>query len=362
MTEKLFWLGFSLIPQVGSVRMQHLLKRFGSLEKAWGATEEQLRQSGLPKQTVKSIVQNRHTLKLDVEWRKIERLGIELLTWNDATFPDSLRNIPDSPTVLYVRGKLLPTDERALAIVGTRKASRYGADATKYIAQELAEHGVTIISGLAHGIDAAAHQGALAAQGRTIAVLGNGIDRIYPADHHELAEAIIQNGAIVSEYPLGSPPSGTHFPRRNRIISGLSLAVLVGEAPIRSGAIITAEAALEQGKEVFALPSNIFNKVGTGGNRLIQEGARLVMHPRDILEELNIAYMRKETRSKTQQVAPDSELETQILNLLETDPIHIDEIIRKTGLAAAQVIATLTLLELKGLVQDEGNMQYCRSR
>ncbi|MCA9912677.1 MAG: DNA-processing protein DprA [Anaerolineae bacterium] len=343
--DKLFWLAFSLVPQIGSVRMQHLRKIFGTLETAWGAADEQLRQSGLPEQSVRSILQGRKTLNLEAEWRKIERMGIEFLIWDDPAFPESLRNIQDAPSVLYVRGKLLPTDERALAIVGTRKASRYGIDAANYIAKEVAEHGVTIVSGLAHGIDAAAHQGALAAQGRTIAVLGNGIDRIYPADHQELAEKIAQNGAIISEYPLGSPPSGAHFPRRNRIISGLSLGVLIGEAPMRSGAIITAEAALEQGKEVFAIPANIFNQVGTGGNRLIQEGARLVMHPRDILEELNIAYMRQETRSKTVKLAPGSDAETQILNILEADPIHIDEVIRQTGLAAAEVIAALTLLE-----------------
>lgn len=362
MTNKLFWLAFSLVPQIGSVRIQHLHKVFGSLESAWGASDERLRRSGLPDQSIQSILQTRKTLNLEAEWRKIERLGVDLLTWEDPSYPENLRNIPDTPAVLYVRGTLLPTDERAMAMVGTRKASRYGVDAAKYMAKELAAHGVTIVSGLAHGIDAAAHRGALAAEGRTIAVLGNGIDRMYPADHQELAEAIAQNGAIISEYPLGSPPSGAHFPRRNRIISGLSLAVLIGEAPIRSGAIITAEAALEQGKEVFAIPANIFNQVGTGGNRLIQEGARLVMHPRDILEELNIAYMRQETRSKTKEVAPGSDAETQVLNLLETDPIHIDDVIRQTGLAAAEVIAALTLLELKGLVQDEGNMQYCRSR
>lgn len=362
MTDKRYWLGFSLVPQIGSVRLQNLRKSFHSLEDAWNAPEQVLLQRGLPARAVKSLLRARHKINLDAEWRKVERCGAQFLTWDDPTYPESLRTIAEAPPVLYVRGTLLPTDERALAIVGTRRATRYGADAAKHIAQELAEQDITIISGLAHGIDAAAHRGALEAQGRTIAVVGTGIDRIYPTDHADLAEAIAGNGAIISELPIGSPPSAAHFPRRNRIISGLSLGVLIGEAPIRSGALITAEAALEQGKDVFAIPANIFNPMGTGGNQLIQEGARLVMTARDILDELDIAYTRTVTRTKTQELAPDSPAEKAILAVLQADPIHIDDIIRQTELPSAQVIATLTLLELKGLVQDEGNMQYCRSR
>ncbi len=362
MTDKPFWLGLSMVPQIGSVRLRHLLEFFGSPEAAWNAPEARLLESGLPKRAVQSLLQTRRQVDLDAEWRKVERCDVQFLTWADATYPESLRTIAEAPPVLYVRGTLRPEDERALAIVGTRRATRYGADATRHIARELAEQQVTIVSGLAHGVDAAAHQGALAGRGRTIAILGTGIDRVYPADHHELAEAIAQNGAVISELPIGAPPSAAHFPRRNRIISGLSLAVLIGEAPLRSGALITAEAALEQGKEVFAIPANIFNPMGTGGNQLIQEGARLVMTAQDILDELNLAHTRRVTREKTQQVAPGSSAEKTILELLQADPIHVDEIIRQTDLPAAEVIATLTLLELKGLVQDEGNMQYCRSR
>ncbi|MGB1288640.1 MAG: DNA-processing protein DprA, partial [Aggregatilineales bacterium] len=207
-----------------------------------------------------------------------------------------------------------------------------------------------------------AHRGALDAGGRTIAVLGNGVERIYPSDNHELAQRIMRNGAIISEFSIGTPPLANNFPRRNRVISGLSCGVLVGEAPENSGALITVRAALEQGRDVFVVPSNIFNPTGTGANRLIQDGARLVMDAEDILSELNIKYVQAETKQKTEQLVPTTDIESQILQLLETDPVHIDDIIHNTGLPAQDVLSTLVLLELKGLAQVEAPMQYCRAR
>src|SRR5690349_6009288 len=221
---------------------------------------------------------------------------------------------------------------------------------------------VTDVAGVAMGIDAAAHQGALDAKGRTIAVLGSGIDKLYPRENEKLAHAIMAQGAIISEFPIGMPPTANNFPRRNRIISGISLGVLVAEAPEDSGALITAEAALEQGREVFAVPANIFNRTGAGCNRLIQEGAKLVMKASDVLDELNIAYSKKVTKTKTEKAAPTGDLEKRVLALLDDEALHVDEIIRQLGLSSADVIGTLTLLELKGLAQSLGAMQYCRTR
>ncbi len=318
--------------------------------------------AGLPDATRQKFLQQRQKLDLSAEVIKVQKAGASLLTLADADYPNILRQLDDSPPVLYVRGQLLQKDDLALAVVGTRTASRYGRDAAHYLSKQLAAQHVTIVSGLAQGIDAAAHQGALDAGGRTIAVLGCGIERIYPRENTALAENILQNGAILTEYPIGTPPSAANFPRRNRLLSGLARGVLIVEAPDHSGALITATAALEQGRDVFAVPGNIFSAASRGTNRLIQDGAKLVMGVPDILSELNIQYTKKEMRQKTQHLIPDNPVENAILQLLEADPIHVDELIRSSGLAASDVTATLTILELKGLAQTAGHMQYCRSR
>lgn len=350
------------MPHIGNMRLQHLLHHFGSAQAAWHARVSELKNAGLSEQLIGHFERTRAVLNLDQALEKIHKADAHLMTITDSQYPALLREVPDAPAVLYIRGSLLPTDQLALAVVGTRRATRYGHDATHRISTYLARQQVTIISGLAQGVDTAAHRGALDAGGRTIAVLGCGIDLIYPSENAELAQEIIQNGAIISELPIGTPPSGKNFPRRNRLISGMSLGVLIGEAPIRSGALITAEAALEQGRDVFAIPANIFNPMGTGSNQLIQEGAKLVMRAKDILDELNIAYTKEETRTQTQAIAPESDLEAALLQHIETDPIHIDDLIRLTGLPSGEVTATLTILELKGVAQMVGHMQYCRSR
>jgi len=360
--ERLYWHAFNQVPHIGAARIQQLVTTFGSLSIAWQASESTLRRSGLSANALSALLTNRSRLDLAAEEAKLQRLGVRLMIHTDADYPQDLARVNDAPAVLYVRGCLLPEDNLALAIVGTRRATRYGRDAAQTIARQLASRGVTIVSGLALGIDTAAHEGALEAGGRTIAVLGSGIDVTYPRENSSLAERITDNGALITEFPPGTPPTGPNFPRRNRILSGLSLGVLVAEAPIQSGALITAETALDQGREVFAIPANIFNKMGQGCNRLIQEGATLVMHAGDILDALNIAYVRVTTRHTTEQAAPDSDFERQILTLLENDPIHIDDLIRKSGLAAEQVSAALVLLELKGLAQTNGPMEYSRTR
>lgn len=357
-----YWLALNLVQRIGNMRLQQLLSHFGTAERAWKASEYDLRQAGLSSTALTSLLKAQRSLNIDAEMKRVERANAHLITFLDERYPPNLRDIPDPPMLLYVRGTVLPTDTQALAIVGTRSATRYGRDVADRMAYWLAQQNVTIVSGMAHGIDAAAHHGALNAQGRTIAVMGCGIDTIYPSDHEQLAQQIVDNGALISELPLGVPPSGSNFPRRNRLISGLALGVLIAEAPLRSGALITAEAALEQGREVFATPANIFNQQGTGGNRLIQEGAKLVMRAQDVLDELSMSYTERQTRTRATEIAPDSDIESQVLSYLESDPIHVDDIIRESSLSPQDVVATLTLLELKGLAQQVGPMQYCRAR
>lgn len=362
MNNQKYWLGLSLVQQMGAVRIHQLITHFGTAHDAWKASERDLIQVKLPSRALSSLLELRKNLDLDAELAKVASLDAHIITWADSQYPENLRHIADAPPLLYVRGTLLPSDLLALSIVGTRRATRYGIDVANRMAYWLASQGVTIVSGMALGVDTAAHRGALQAKGRTIAILGSGIDIVYPKENALLAQDVAKNGALISEFPLGTPPSGKNFPRRNRIISGLSLGILIAEAPKNSGAIITAETALEQGRDVFAIPANIFNEMGAGCNRLIQEGAKLVMRASDILDELNVTYDNHVTKEKTETIAPAGDIEHQILSLLDSEPLHIDEIVRKTGLETSKVASTLAILELKGLAQTVGAMQYCRAR
>lgn len=362
MNNQKYWLGLSLVQQMGAVRIHQLITHFGTAHDAWQASERDLIQVKLPSRALSSLIELRKNLDLDAELAKVTSLNAHIITWADSQYPENLRHIADAPPLLYVRGTLLPSDLLALSIVGTRRATRYGIDVANRMAYWLASQGVTIVSGMALGVDTAAHRGALQAKGRTIAILGSGIDIVYPKENTRLAQDVAENGALISEFPLGTPPSGKNFPRRNRIISGLSLGILIAEAPKNSGAIITAETALEQGRDVFAIPANIFNEMGAGCNRLIQEGAKLVMRASDILDELNVTYDNHVTKEMTETIAPAGDIEHQILSLLDSEPLHIDEIVRKTGLETSKVASTLAILELKGLAQTVGAMQYCRAR
>lgn len=353
--ERAYWLGFSLIPGIGRRGIDYLLEHYASLREAWDAGESGLRAIGIRRDRV---LEGRRTVNLDAELAKVERHGARLLTLEDDDYPALLKPLPDSPPLLYVRGTLRPDDAKALAVVGTRRATTYGKDAAARLVSELAANDVTIVSGLAQGIDAAAHTACLRAGGRTFAVYGCGLDITYPREHAALAGRITEHGALISEFPLGMPPAGTNFPRRNRIISGLSLGVLVVEAPESSGALITATFAAEHGRDVFAVPSNIFNLSGVGTNRLIQDGAKLVTCAADILDELNITYENVQTRQHTERIQPASETEAAVLKLLTSDPQHIDALVRQSGLSTAVVSSTLAILELKGLAQMVGHMQY----
>lgn len=358
MSDARYWLGFSLIPEIGPRRLAMLRDAFSDLGLAWAADETGLRCAGLDGKPLQSILRARDRIDLDAQMAKVKAAGARLLSLDDPNYPTLLRMLPDAPMLLYVRGTLTAADERALSIVGTRKATVYGRDAAYQFAKQLAAQDVTIVSGMAHGIDAAAHRGALDAGGRTIAVFGCGIDQIYPRDHAALASEIAGRGALISEFPIGTPPEARNFPRRNRIISGLSLGVLVAEAPEHSGALITTTAAADQGRDVFAIPGNIFSPSSRGANRLIQDGAKLVMDVDDILAELNPAHVHQETRRVTEQVAPENETEAALLRYLSPDPIHIDDLSRLSDLPIATVSSTLTILELKGQAQMVGHMQY----
>jgi DNA processing protein len=295
-------------------------------------------------------------MDLDAEMERLDRRKVDVLTWNDEAYPAHLREIYNSPPVLYVRGTLDKRDEWAVAIVGTRRASMYGKEAAMMLGTGLSQAGVTVVSGLALGIDTVAHRACLDGGGRTIAVLGCGVDVVYPARNARLAAEIVERGALVSDYALGTRPDGRNFPPRNRIISGLALGTIVVEADLSSGAGITADFAAEQGREVFAVPGNIYARASRGTNRLIQQGAKLVSGVADVLEELNLTMVSEQAQARA--VIPENASEATLLAHLSAEPTHIDMLGRAAGMPIAQVSSTLALMELKGMVRQTGGMNY----
>ena len=303
-----------------------------------------------------NLLQHRAAVDLDKVLDAILEQDVRVLTLLDKDYPKLLKEIDQSPPVLYIRGELMPADEFAVALVGTRKVSAYGQQITRDVSLYLAGNGLTIVSGLARGVDGLAHQHALQAGGRTIAVLGSGVDVIYPPEHRKLADAIVESGAIISDYPMGTQPEGIKFPPRNRIISGLSLATIVIEAGERSGALITADFALEQGRDVFAVPGNVLSPASMGTNRLIQNGSFALVSPKDVLDVLDLNQV--EAIKIPRQVLPADDTEAKILQVLGYEPIHVDEVCNQSKLPVERVSAALTLMELKGMVQHVGGMRY----
>ncbi len=356
-----YWVAFSRIHRIGSVRASLLEARFGSLAEAWRAGPIELQEAGLDRATVTSIVQERAAISPEGEMEKLRRAGVKAYTWRDNAYPERLKQIDDRPPVLYVRGDLLPEDEWAVAVVGTRRATPYGRQAAEHFATDLAGHQITVVSGLARGIDGIAHRAALSAGGRTIAVLACGLDIVYPPEHSRLALEIAERGALISDYPLGTQPRSEYFPRRNRILSGVSLGVLVVEGAEDSGALITARIAIDQNREVFAVPGSIYAPTYRGSNKLIQEGeAKLVTRTEDILEELNLTMVFHQVEPR--QVNPADATEAALLKVLSNQPIHIDEVQRASGLPIATVSGGLALLELKGMVRQVGAMSFIKAR
>lgn len=359
MNPKAYWIGFNKARGIGAVRLTQLLETCGSIEAAWQAPVHRLQQAGLDRRSLESLLDTRQTLDLEAEWQRVERAGIQVITWEDDKYPANLRHVDHPPPVLYVRGEITPPDTWAVAIVGTRRASTYGREVAYQLAKQLAQHGVTIVSGLALGIDTVAHKAALEAGGRTIAVLGSGVDQIYPPENRGLVRAMVENGAVISEYALGVRPDAGNFPPRNRIISGLSKGVIIVEAGRRSGALITARFAADQGRDVFAVPGSILHPGSAGCNELIQNGATPVLAVADVLEQLNIT--RAPEYQEAQRSVPTDPGEAQLLALLNAEPQHIDDIMRRARLPLTQVSGLLTMMELKGLVRQVGVQNYVRS-
>lgn len=351
-------LAFAKVKGIGPARLRLLASRFGDLGLAWNAGEYDLISAGLDSKTTAAVSAAHREINPDAELEALEKSGVTALAWDDPAYPALLREIPEAPAILFIRGALTEADRWGIGIVGTRNVSAYGREVAETLSRDLAANRLTIVSGLARGVDGAAHQAALKAGGRTVAVLGSGVDVIYPPEHRRLAQQISESGAVISEYPLGTQPDAMNFPPRNRIISGLSLGVVVVEADEKSGALITTTYAAEQGRDVFAVPGGIFNKTSRGTNKLIQDGAKLVTCATDILEELNLEMVAK--RTEAQLALPDDDAERNVLQTLTRDPMPIDDVIRRTNLPASVVAGALAMLELKGLARLADGAQYTR--
>lgn len=361
LTELKYWLVLSKLPGIGPGTIIKALEHYGSAATA-------VKKSG--KKFLKELYGRKH-LPYDIDLSRLEteaekdmektiRSGASIITLRDDIYPKNLAEIHSAPPILYVKGRLSADDAFSVAIVGSRSASQYGMRVCKRISRDLAREGVTIISGLARGIDTEAHKGALDVKGRTIAVLGSGIDVTYPPENEELLEQIAENGAVITEFPPGTRPFPENFPRRNRIISGLALGVLVVEASMRSGALITAKHALDQGRDVYALPGMIESERSSGTHFLIKQGAKLVERAGDILEEIMPCRIPPKDILANTEGSPPLQLppeEARILKLLEPSPLHIDAIARQAGMEPSVVAAILLQLELKNLaVQMPGKL------
>ncbi len=364
------WLVLQAIDGVGDRTLLKLIHALGSPHAVLTASQDDLVRVGCSPELAESVrrgpeLKIRH--QIDRQLKVAQRLKIQVITIFDQAYPARLRTIPDPPPLLYVTGQLSAQDEVAVAIVGGRRATLSGRMITEEIAKELAGGGVTIVSGLARGIDAAAHRGALAGNGRTIAVLGCGIDRTYPPEHDTLRRSIESHGAVLSELPIGSSPQSHHFPRRNRIISGMSLGVLVSEAATNSGSLITAKLALEQGRDVFAVPGSVKEEACRGSNGLIKEGAKLIERAQDILDEIlpQVDARMRATLSvggaPSASREPLGKEESLVYEALSYEARSVDTVIERTGLSAAQVAATLLSLELYERVRQLPGQQYIRT-
>jgi DNA processing protein len=357
--SRAYWIAFNRVTGIGPARLAALLDTCGSAEAAWCASIQQMQAARLDRRSIESLLNARREIHPQQEWQRVQDAGVTALTWEDSEYPAALRTIDAAPPVLYVRGRLTSQDEWAVALVGTRRASTYGREVAHVLGSELARQGVTVVSGLALGIDTVAHRAALEAGGRTLAVLGSGLDQVYPPQNRGLAAAIAEQGAVISDYALGTRPDANNFPPRNRIISGLSRGVVIVEAGDRSGALITARFAAEQGRDVFAVPGSILHPGSAGCNALIRQGAAPLLSVDDVLEQLDLLHL--EERIDARAAVPADPQEQQLLALLSSEPAHIDEIMRGAQLPPATVGGLLTVMELKGLVRQVAPMTYVKA-
>jgi DNA processing protein len=357
------WIALSFVTGVGSRTAAMLIDRFGTPSSALDATAPSLEAAGLKRDTIEAIKSPEPREKAAREIEELARIGGEALTLSDDQYPRLLRETYDPPIVIYCLGNFATAfAQPAIAIVGSRRCSTYGRNVAEKLSRDLAERGVTIVSGLARGIDSAAHRGAVEARGLTVAVMGTGLDGVYPKENRKLAARIVEQGALVTEFPLATPPVSQNFPFRNRVISGLAFGVMVVEGAERSGSLITARLAYEQGRDVFAVPGNITSAKSFGPNYLIKDGAKLVQTWRDVIEELPaetkapiLSAERGETRTK--QIVIDevalSDSERKVLKMLNTDePVHIDQLISKAGLSSGELMGALLKLEMTDRIRQ----------
>jgi DNA processing protein len=345
------WLALELVRGVGNAAYHQLLAAFGEPADVFRQPVERLVAIGLRPDVAAALRAFDRWGQVEQRLRRLERVQGRVLTWTDDAYPARLRQIPDPPPFLYVRGDLLPEDDLAIAVVGSRSASSYGRQMTRALASGLAGLGITVVSGLARGIDAEAHQAALRAGGRTIAVLGSGLDVVYPPEHHALAGSVVKSGAVITEFAPGTPPDAENFPARNRIISGLALGTLVVEAAEKSGSLITARMAGEQGREIFAVPGPVGGR-SRGVHQLIRQGAKLTERVEDIIEEIAPQLLAKLGGGiKVPSEEPD-EVEQRLLASMPSEPLHIDQIMTLMGWTAPKALETLLTLEIKGHVRQ----------
>ena len=363
-----YWLAINKVPNLGPITIKKLWDHFGSAEEIWKASEGCLLEiEGLNKKAVKSFIENRNRIDLENEIKAVSKEKLKILSLEDKDYPELLKNIYDPPPVLYIKGRNLKSNDKTVAIVGTRRASRYGKEIAQKLAFELASLGITIVSGMASGIDTSAHKGALEAKGNTIAVFGCGVDVIFPSENRSLASEIESSGALVSEFPLGTGAEKGNFPRRNRIISGLSLGVIVVEGHYDSGAMITAKSALDQGREVFALPGKVDSQTSFGTNGLIKQGAKLVSCLEDILEEFNMPLVScdkfQEADTPESKPIPKQRFnyeESLLYNLVSEQPIPLDEIVQKSHLSISSISSIILRLQMKKLIKQLPRKQFIR--
>lgn len=357
MTESQYLTAIYAFNYFGPARVKLLLSYFKKAKIIWESSKEKLLEIGLPEEKVVAFDNFRKEFDIEKYFNRLVDLKIGVVTILDKDYPKNLKGLTGSPVVLYYKGTLSSLETNSVAIVGSRQMTSYGKEVTEKFSGELSSFGVTIISGLARGVDTFAHRACLAAGGRTVAVLGNGLDTIYPSENLGLAQAILKaKGALISEYPLGYPALPENFASRNRIVSGLSSAVIVVEGAEKSGTLLTATHAAEQGKTVFAVPGQITSPLSKAPLFLLKNGAKIATETKDILDELDMQV--KVDKEKIKKIAPDCPQEEKILKILENEALHLDELVRISKCKTAEISARLTIMEMKGMVRSLGKGIY----
>lgn len=357
MLEKEYIVAVASFTYFGPARIKLLLSYFKTAKNVWECSYDELREIGLSDKKIKEYLGHRKRFDINLYFRRLSKLNIKITTFLDSDFPENLKNLEDGPVILYYKGSLTALRKTSVAIVGTRKMTYYGREVTEKFASELSSFGITIISGLARGVDTVAHKASISAGGATVAVLGNGLDSVYPLENKTLADVIVEKGgALISEFPLGYPALPVNFAIRNRIVSGLSDAVIVIEGAEKSGTLLTASHAAEQGKTVFAVPGQIFSPLSKAPFFLIKNGAKMATEVKDVLEELDLNV--RVDKEKVEKLIPKSAEEAKIIKYLEDEPLFLDELVRITGSQTSEISARLTIMEMKGLVKNLGGGKY----